>query len=457
MQYPPVPKTHLAGENMKRLILEQSDEEFYTSHTGLALAGVCINRYSDLGRYVGRVAKGSDHIAEIDILRSYLGLLCLGKSDYQAIAAMREDDYFKQALDIGRIPSVERLRQRLDEAGADLVPVIHRSSRTMLKRLKAPITGYWNGLVPLDVDVFPQDNSNTKKEGVSRTYKNYDGYAPMAAYLGMEGWCLEVELRPGSQHSQKGFVDFIKRVITSAKDLSKQPLLVRADSGNDAIETLVALENAENTHYIVKWNPRQSDPVAWRDKVFAEGPVKMPRTGKRVCTIVVEERREIKKTTYTFKRIVRVTERTIDKNGQFLLAPDITIEGWWTDLAMAAEDVIELYRQHATSEQFHSEFKTDLDLERLPSGKFATNALVMALGSFAYNILRFIGQTGLIAPFGPVRHSAKRRRLRTVIQELMYLAGRLISTGRRLKLRFSRHCPAFTAFSVVYSRLVAAS
>ena len=100
---------------MKRLILEQSSDEFYTSHSGLALAGACINRYSDLCSQVGKVAKGSDHIAEIDILRSYLGLLCLGKSDYQAIAAMREDDYFKQALGIGRIPSVERLRQRLDE------------------------------------------------------------------------------------------------------------------------------------------------------------------------------------------------------------------------------------------------------------------------------------------------------------------------------------------------------
>ena len=442
---------------MKRLILEQSSEEFYTSHSGLALAGACINRYSDLGRYVGRVAKGSDHIAEIDILRCYLGLLCLGKSDYQAIAAMREDEYFKEALDIGRMPSVERLRQRLDEAGPSLVPVIDRSSRTMLKRLKAPVTGYKNGLIPLDVDVFPQDNSNTKKEGVSRTYKNYDGYAPMAAYLGMEGWCLEVELRPGSQHSQKGFVDFINRVIAGAKDLTEQPLLVRADAGNDALETLVALENAEKTHYIVKWNPRKSDTVAWRDKVFAEGPVKTPRTGKRVGTMVVEESRKIKETTYTFKRIVRVIERTIDKKGQFLLTPDITLEGWWTDLAMEPEDIIELYRQHATSEQFHSEFKTDLDLERLPSGKFATNALVMALGAFAYNILRFIGQTGLIAPFGPVRHSAKRRRLRTVIQELMYLAGRLITTGRRLKLRFSRHCPAFTAFSIVYSRLVPAS
>jgi len=118
---------------MKRLILEQSSEEFYTSHSGLALAGACINRYSDLGRYVGRVAKGSDHIAEIDILRSYLGLLCLGKSDYQAIVAMREDDYFKQALGVDRIPSVERLRQRLDEARLRmhllvfLEPLIQRS------------------------------------------------------------------------------------------------------------------------------------------------------------------------------------------------------------------------------------------------------------------------------------------------------------------------------------------
>ena len=109
---------------MKRLILEQSSEKFYTSHSGLALAGACINRYSDLGRSVGRVVKGSDHIAEIDMLRSYLGLLCLGKNDYQAIAAMREDDYFKQALGIGRMPSVERLRQPLDEAGSELIPVV---------------------------------------------------------------------------------------------------------------------------------------------------------------------------------------------------------------------------------------------------------------------------------------------------------------------------------------------
>ncbi len=33
-----------------------------------------------------------------------------------------------------------------------------------------------------------------------------------------------------------------------------------------------------------------------------------------------------------------------------------------------------------------------MDLERLPSGKFTTNALILELGMIAYNILRMIGQ-----------------------------------------------------------------
>ena len=65
---------------MKRFILEQSDNEFYTSHSGLALAGLCINRYSDLSRVVGRkLDMNTNLISHSDLLRSYLGLLCLGQ------------------------------------------------------------------------------------------------------------------------------------------------------------------------------------------------------------------------------------------------------------------------------------------------------------------------------------------------------------------------------------------
>jgi predicted metal-dependent hydrolase len=137
-----------------------------------------------------------------------------------------------------------------------------------------------------------------------------------------------------------------------------------------------------------------------------------------------------------------------------LLEPEIELEGWWTSLKHSDQEIIELYKGHALCEQYHAEIKTDMDLERLPSGKFATNQLVMACGALVYNILRFIGQVALVNAKGIIRHEAKRRRVKTVIQELVYFAGRLISSGRRLKLRFSRHVTAHAeAFTEIYHRL----
>lgn len=133
---------------------------------------------------------------------------------------------------------------------------------------------------------------------------------------------------------------------------------------------------------------------------------------------------------------MRVIERRIDKQGQTLLVPSIEIEGWWTSLDLPEEEIIRLYADHGTSEQYHSEFKTDLDIERLPSGKFATNALVLSCAQLAYNILRWMGQSGMTGLDAPLRHAAKRRRIKTVMQEIIYLAARMISTGRRLKLAF---------------------
>ena len=52
--------------------------------------------------------------------------------------------------------------------------------------------------------------------------------------------------------------------------------------------------------------------------------------------------------------------------------------------------MIRLYHEHGESEQYHSEIKTDMDVERFPSGKFDTNELVLELTVLAYNILRVI-------------------------------------------------------------------
>lgn len=445
---------------MKRLVIEKSKDEFYTSHSGLALIGLCLNRFTSLtSRLTGvsRLKKGA--IAHADVIRSYIGLLCLGKSDFAAIEGFRQDRFFREALGLKEVPSEPTLRQRMEEHAEVFRIIVNFCATEFLRKSQALMSALPMGHVPLDIDVFTMDNSGTKKKGVSRTYQGYDGYAPIAAYLALEGWLLEIEHREGSQHSQKNFVPFLARVLHKALALTAAPLLVRLDSAHDAWETRIELARHERTDYILKWNPRGQSKSHWRQRALAEGSVSEPRPGKRVAILNVREthvctdengaRREL-----TCRRVVRVIERFTDKKGQGLLEPDIELEGWWTTLNLPAEKIIVLYQDHGTSEQFHSELKTDMDLERLPSGKFEVNSLVMSCAALAYNILRYIGQLGLLGDKTPVRHGAKRRRLKTVMQELMYLAARLIETGRRLRLRFSRHSGLnFEAFAGVYRRL----
>lgn len=398
-------------------------------------------------------------IPHADVIRSYLGVLSLGKTDYQAVMQHQADAYFKKALGLDRVPSEPTLRQRFDEHADVFLAPVSWASVEFLKNAKVLFSPLKTGHVPLDIDVFTMDNSDTRKEGVTRTYQGFDGYAPIAAYLANEGWLINWQLRPGSQHSQKEYIPFLQSTLARTRQAYKGKLLVRQDSAHDALDTRIELSRHEQVDYLIAWNPRKADKEAWRKRAFTEGTVTTPRPGKRVALMSVDETHTYqdengKECEFTSRLVIKVTERETDRKGQRLLIPELELQGWWTSLALPESEVIALYRDHGTSEQFHSELKTDMDLERLPSGKFATNELVFACAALAYNILRFIGQLGLIGNRVPVRHPAKRRRIRTVIQEQMYFSGRLIATGRRFKLRFSQHVELHAAaFCRVYDRL----
>ena len=146
-----------------------------------------------------------------DILLTYLGMLCMGKPYYEAVHEMDDDKaYYKAALGITRsIPSEETLRQRMDDIGDSLRQELLEENVAVLLANHIQPSALPNGLVPVDIDVTPMDNSKSKKEGVSRTYKGFDGYAPIMAYIGTEGYAINFELRAGKQHCQNGTVAFL--------------------------------------------------------------------------------------------------------------------------------------------------------------------------------------------------------------------------------------------------------
>ena len=96
------------------------------------------------------------------------------------------------------------------------------------------------------------------------------------------------------------------------------------------------------------------------------------------------------------------------------LIPEYELNMFWTNLGDSDDEIINLYHAHGECEQFHSEIKTDMGVERLPSGKFDTNELVLELTLVAYNILRMLGQETVSQGKAPVKRAVQRRRLRTV-------------------------------------------
>ncbi len=444
---------------MKRFKIEQSNEDII-SHGGLSLIGQAIKQYTHLSKELDSHASLRHGIKHSDIIKSYLALLSIGKNDFEAINTIESEFYFMSAMDINDIPCEATLRQRMDKHAESFLPIVEHASLDFLRNIQPTLTPLATGHLPLDADVTPMDNSGSHKEGVSRTYKGHDGYAPMAVYLGQEGYCLKLELREGTQHCQKNTPDLLANALDNAREITQQPLLLRLDGGNDSIENIdVVLEHNQKNKkqapvdFIMKWNPRRQNKEDWLAIAEKKAQWDEPREGKRIGSFSIQTTRIWQGYEYSVRQIIRLTERTIDKHGQILLVPEIDLEGWWTSLDIKESEVIELYADHATSEQFHSEFKTDLDIERLPSGKFATNALVLGMSALAYNILRWIGQNSLLGPTSPKRSKAKRRRIKTVMQEMMYLAARVCQSSRYIKLVFGKGCRALQSFEYVYQKL----
>lgn len=110
---------------MRTFTLQQSNTEVYTPHGGLALVGHCLNRHTSLIKTARTVVKRHG-IPNIELIWTYLGLITLGKSDFEAAERVRTDPFFKSAMGIKQSPSSSRLRQRFDEDVRALTPLVGR-------------------------------------------------------------------------------------------------------------------------------------------------------------------------------------------------------------------------------------------------------------------------------------------------------------------------------------------
>lgn len=421
------------------------------NHVGLAYISKFLNNtrvFSQIN-LISRFKKSSGVISDYDVVKTIIALIALGKTSFDDVEMYRQDRFVKKTLNLKTVPSAVTIRQRLETYDSDMWKVIRQINVDILYEYFRDEAVEINGkfYIVVDSDVTPMDNSNTKKEGVSRTYKQFNGFAPMMSYAGRSGFMINNELRPGDHHSNcEGTLEYFRQTIKLSKQLGSYSLLSILDSGNDD-KKLVKEFLTRGSEFIMKRNLRNES----RDKYIAyaleyaliHGTAEKQYEG---CWKYYSNwSREIEKESVPIA--VVVTEKTITK-GQPMLMPEYEVEVYWNSLDLKAKEVEELYHKHGTMEQYHSEFKSDLDLERLPSGKFSSNYTMMLLGMISFNLLRIAGKALLETKKVPGKRG-NRLRLRTVIQNVMYMAGQYISHARRDVLKIFRGYKWTTAFSMI--------
>jgi len=422
----------------------QTTTEKIESKGGLLLAGKIAGAIG-LGSIKSTIVKKAGAI-----ITSIFGLMIEGRSDFESMGEKRGSLFFKEALNLEFVYAKETVRLYLEQMSQDAVKIIEQLKESTLKLIKkAKLHGYWidgSKYIPVDIDTSVMDNSKTKKEGVSRTYIGVDGYNPIFAYVGKEGYMLDCELRPGSQHCQKGTEAFILSLLERlGKIKNRARFLFRLDAGNDAFETLRTISKAVRGLYcIVKRNKRKENDEKWLKIAKKYGKRTVPRKGKKVWVGKVNihpcKKGERLENVYC---VFEITERKRDSAGNRFLIPEIEVNSWWTNLCCDAEKVIELYHDHATSEQFHSELKHDMGVQRLPSGKLDVNKILLTIAMNAYNALRFLGQKSIEEE---TRRKSKRKRLGTVIRELICVAGKLVKHARKLVFKIYEYDPVLPIF-----------
>ena len=104
------------------------------------------------------------------------------------------------------------------------------------------------------------------------------------------GYCLELTLRPGVQHSAAESEYNFERALPMASSLVATPLLVRADSGFFSLklmQEITAQAGALNREiaFIIKWTPRRApvETIAAARVADTYTVWVSERAGKREC------------------------------------------------------------------------------------------------------------------------------------------------------------------------------
>jgi hypothetical protein len=290
------------------------------------------------------------------------------------------------------------------------------------KDLSAPLT--------LDIDSTVCQTYGLAKQGCRFGYTKVRGLHPLLATIAATGEVGHVRMRGGDAGSARGAASFVVETINRVRVAGATgELTVRMDSAFYSRKVLWACRNA-GVRFSV------SAPL---NKAIRKAIAAIPESAWTPIPYWLDGGADVAETTYTafsgkHAIDVRLIVRRVRPTPGSQLALDVVFDYHalvcdrdGTTLTLEAD-----HRAHAQVELVIRDLK-DGPLAHMPSGKFTANAAWLALAALAHNL----GRWTLAAASGPWATAT----VGTLRRKLVAMPARLVSSGRRRRLRAPTNWP----------------
>jgi hypothetical protein len=354
-------------------------------------------------------------------------------------------------------PTVSRLVNTL-AADIDIVLPAIRAARAKARAAvwarRRPLAGRDGGQVIVDIDA-TLITAHSDKEHAAPTHKRGFGFAPMCVFVDHgeygTGETLVAQLRPGnaSPWNKTDHIQALDLALAQLPEQERAQVLVRTDSGgcSKAFLTHITDLGLEYSigfpaHETVKAAIEALPAQAWRAAIDSDGH---PRDGAQVAELTAWMPTPVRATRPGPQdwppgmRVIARRERPhpgaqlhlTDHNGWRItcFATNTRGPGWTLDTLEVR------HRQRARAEDRIRGLK-DTGMRNLPLHSYHANQIWLEIVALAADLLAWT-QTLAFDEHEPARRwEPKRLRLR-----ILAVAGRIIHSGRRQRLRLPRDWP----------------
>jgi len=426
--------------------LEFSETEEITPYAGLGIYG---EMYKAIGidRGVEKIfpKPGSGSGIEANNYIEPIVLMFLGGGKYmEDIRKINADNGLKKICKIKRVPSSDALGDWLRRESSVKEEKISELNDNITGRI---IKRAKEEELTLDIDA---TEIEAEKYEAQYTYNGNKGYMPILGFIPELDLCCGYEFREGNVPPQDKNYEFTKQIVEKVKRAGKTIKKFRSDaagyqarlinylSGEGIKWTLTADQDVSVKEMIKRipesnWKQYKDRDGIKRDREYSETVHCMNKSDEAFRMII---QRWLNPEQDLFKKTEKYCYHVIATN-----YPE-TSTGQVFEEEKTAEEIIWWHNGRSNSENYNKELKNGFNLDYMPCGEFAANAVWFGLGILAYNF--FIASKIYLFPSGWLKKT-----ISTVRWQFIQMAGKVIRRSRYLIVRL---CGALRETYEIYQK-----